>query len=42
MELGIVLSTALAITKSKMLVRLALGLGIFGGVIAVLGHFAPH
>ena len=42
MELGIVLSTASAITKSKMLVRLALGLGVFGGVIAVLGYFAPH
>ncbi len=42
MELGIVLSTASAIIKSKMLVRIALGLGIFGGIIAVLGYFNPH
>ena len=42
MELGIVLSTASAITKSRMLVRLALGLGIAGGIIALLGLFAPE
>ena len=42
MELGIVLSTASAIIKSSMLVRLALGLGIIGGLIAVLGLVAPQ
>jgi hypothetical protein len=42
MELGIVLSTASAIIKSKMLVRLALALGILGVIIAVLGYVAPE
>ncbi len=42
MELAIVLTTASAITKSKMLIRIALGLGIAGAVLAVLGYFAPE
>ncbi len=42
MELGIVLSTASAIIKSKMLVRIALGLGIFGLIIAILGYVEPE
>jgi hypothetical protein len=41
LELGIVLATASAITQSKMLVRLALGLGLLGVVLAVLGFVAP-
>ncbi len=42
MELGIVLSTASAITKSRMLVRIALGLGIVGFILAVLAYVAPE
>ena len=42
MELAIVLTTASAITKSKMLVYAALGLGIAGGILAALGYFAPE
>ena len=42
MELGIVLSTASAITKSRMLIFMALGLGIAGGVLALLGYFKPE
>jgi hypothetical protein len=42
MELAIVLSTASAITKSRLLIIMALCLGIAGGVIAVLGYVAPQ
>jgi len=41
-ELGIVLSTASAITGSKMLIRIALGLGILGLVLGVLGRLDPE
>lgn len=42
MELGIVLSTASAIIKSKLLIYMALGLGIAGAAFALLGLFAPE
>jgi hypothetical protein len=41
LELGIVLATVSAITASKMLIRLALGLGALGVVLGVLGVVAP-
>jgi hypothetical protein len=41
LELGIVLATASAITNSKMLIRIALGLGIAGVALAICAHFAP-
>ena len=41
-ELGIVLSTASAITNSKMLVRIAVGLGVIGLIVAVLGRLDPE
>ena len=42
MELGIVLSTASAIIKSRMLICIALGLGVIGAVLAILGKIAPE
>jgi hypothetical protein len=42
LELGIVLTTASAITKSRMLITFALGLGIIGIILAVLGVFVPE
>lgn len=42
MELGIVLTTASAITKSKMLIYAALCLGLAGGVLGILGYVAPE
>ncbi len=42
LELGIVLATASAITSSKMLIRIALGLGAAGLVLATLGFLAPQ
>ena len=42
MELGIVLSTASAIIKSRLLILLALGFGVAGGVLAILGLVAPE
>jgi Domain of unknown function (DUF4337) len=42
LELGIVLSTASAITKSKMLIYMALGLGVAGVIFALLGWVAPE
>jgi hypothetical protein len=41
LELGIVLATVSAITASKMLIRLALGLGLAGVVLGVIGILAP-
>jgi hypothetical protein len=42
LELGIVLATASAITASKMLIRLAMGLGVAGIVIGLLALWAPE
>jgi hypothetical protein len=42
LELGIVLSTASAITRSKLLIYMALGLGIAGMIFALLGWIAPE
>lgn len=42
MELGIVLSTASAIIKSRLLILMALGFGVAGAVVAVLGFVAPE
>jgi hypothetical protein len=42
MELGIVLTTASAIIKSKLLMYMALGLGVAGGAFALLGLLAPE
>jgi hypothetical protein len=42
LELGIVLSTASAITRSKMLIYAALGLGIAGAIFSLLGWLAPE
>ena len=42
MELGILLSTASAITQSCMLIRLALLVGVTGLVFAVLGFVEPE
>jgi hypothetical protein len=42
MELGIVLSTASAIIKSRLLVLMALGFGIVGATLAILGLLAPE
>ena len=42
LELGIVLATASAITASKMLIRLALALGVIGIALAVLGRVDPE
>ena len=41
-ELGIVLATASAITSSKMLIRLALAMGMVGLVLGVLGLTHPE
>lgn len=41
-ELGIVLATASAITRSKPLLYVALGLGLAGIVFSLLGYFAPQ
>jgi hypothetical protein len=41
LELGIVLATASAITASAMLIRIALGLGVAGIVLGILGLVAP-
>jgi hypothetical protein len=42
LELGIVLATASAITASRMLIRLAMGLGVAGVVIGLLAFWAPE
>ncbi len=42
MELGIVLATASAITRSRMLIYMALGFGIAGVILSALGFFAPE
>jgi hypothetical protein len=42
LELGIVLSTASAITRSKMLIYAAVGLGIAGAIFSLLGWLAPE
>ena len=42
MELGIVLSTASAIIKSRPLLLMALVIGVVGAVFAVLGYVAPE
>jgi len=42
MELGIVLATASAIIRSRMLIYLALGFGIGGAVFSLLGYFKPE
>lgn len=42
MELGIVLSTASAIIKSRLLVRMAFGFGAVGAALAILGLLAPE
>lgn len=42
MELGIVLSTASAIIKSRLLIYMALGFGIAGIIFSTLGYFAPE
>lgn len=42
MELGIVLSTASAIIKSRLLVYMAFGFGIVGAALAILGLLAPE
>jgi hypothetical protein len=42
MELGIVLSTASAIIKSRLLVRMAFGFGVVGAALAILGLLAPE
>jgi hypothetical protein len=42
MELGIVLSTASAITRSRLLILMGLGLGVAGAVFAILGFVAPE
>jgi hypothetical protein len=42
MELGIVLATASAIIKAKLLILMALGIGITGIVFAILGLVAPE
>jgi hypothetical protein len=42
LELGIVLSTASAITRSKMLIYAAMGLGIAGAIFSLLGWLAPE
>ena len=41
-ELGIVLATASAITRSKPLLYVALGLGVAGIAFSLLGYFAPE
>lgn len=42
MELGIVLTTASAIIKSRPLIFLSLGLGVAGVILMALGYFAPE
>jgi hypothetical protein len=42
MELGIVLTTASAIMRSRLLIVIAVGLGLMGSVLAVLGLVAPE
>jgi hypothetical protein len=41
LELGIVLATASAITASRMLIRLAMGMGVVGVGLGALGFLAP-
>ena len=41
LELGIVLATASAIITSRLLIGLALALGVGGAVVGVLGLVAP-
>lgn len=41
-EIGIVVATASAIIGSALLLRLAMGLGAAGIILALLGYFAPH
>ena len=42
MELGIVLATASAIIGSRMLIGLAMGVGLIGALCAVAGYFRPE
>jgi Domain of unknown function (DUF4337) len=42
LELGIVLTTASAIIKSRMLIIMALGFGAAGAILALLGLIAPE
>ncbi|GAC1346441.1 MAG: hypothetical protein NVSMB18_28680 [Acetobacteraceae bacterium] len=42
MQLGIVLATASAIIRSKMLLRMAFGFGLVGAILAALGYLAPQ
>ncbi|MBV8912017.1 MAG: DUF4337 family protein [Acetobacteraceae bacterium] len=42
MELGIVLATASAIIKSRLLIYMALGFGAAGLILSTLGYFAPE
>jgi hypothetical protein len=42
MELGIVLATASAIIRAKLLILMALGIGVAGFVFAILGLVAPE
>ena len=42
MELGIVLATASAITRSRLLIYMALGFGLAGIVLSSLGYLAPE
>lgn len=42
MELGIVLATASAIIGSRLLILMALGIGVFGAACAVAGYLRPE
>jgi hypothetical protein len=42
MELGIVLATASAIIGSRLLIVMAATIGVFGGLCAVAGYYAPE
>ena len=42
MELGIVLATASAITRSRYLIYIALAFGIGGAIMTTLGYFKPE
>jgi hypothetical protein len=42
MQLGIVLATASAITRSRLLLVMALGFGAAGAVLSLLGYVAPE
>jgi hypothetical protein len=42
MELGIVLATASAIIRSRLLIYMALGFGVGGAILSTLGYLAPE